>query len=314
MKIWQFLRATLQAEQRAILLYVLDNKGSSPGRKGFKMAVSENGQFIGTIGGGIMEVKLLELAKHKLEWKDTEILIKQQFHDKKHTNNQSGLICSGEQTVAIIPLEGRDLSLLQKIIDHSASGLTLGISKNRIEIISDSQNLRSYQTIFVLNQQKRVHVFGAGHVGHALTQVLSLLDYHILLYDDRPDLQGFKDNPFADEIHVIDYDQLGRYCSFDSDDTVVIVTTSYRSDKVVLKQLFQKDFFFIGMMGSDAKIAKLYEELENDGIGFGALSHVVAPIGVQILSKTAMEIAISVAGQIILKRNEGLPTGRRTKK
>lgn len=313
MKIWHFLLSKLQAGQRTILLYVINNKGSSPGRKGFKMALAEDGQFVGTIGGGIMEVKLLELAKSKLNKRDSTLLIKQQFHDKKHIKNQSGLICSGAQTVAIISLDQHDKTVVQTITKQPKKSLKLACLEKGIQLFNNKQKASDFKLIITLNEPKRVHIFGGGHVGHALSQILSLLDYHILIYDDRPDLNGFKDNPYANETHIVDYEKLDHHCVFNKEDTVIIVTSSYRSDKLVLKQLYQKQFSYIGMMGSDAKLAQLYQELKEEGIKPEQLTHLKAPIGIPILSKTALEIAISIAGEMIKERNEFLPTGRRKK-
>ena len=310
MKTWQFLLSKLQAGQRTILLYVIDNKGSSPGRKGFKMALAEDGQFTGTIGGGIMEVKLLELAKSKLEKQDHCLLIKQQFHDKNHDKNQSGLICSGEQTVAIISLNSNNEKTIRTIIEQSNKELRIGFSDKGVQILKNDQKEAHFKLIITLNKYKRVHIFGGGHVGAALAQVLSLLNYHILLYDNRPDLDGLKSNPYANEIHIIDYQKLDDFCVFNDEDAVVIVTSSYRSDKLILKQLYQKTFSYIGMMGSDAKLAQLYQELEKEGVLMEQLTSIKMPIGIQIYSKTAMEIAVSIAGEMILEGNKSLPTGR----
>lgn len=312
MKTWQFLLNKLLVGQRAILLYVIDNKGSSPGRKGFKMALAEDGQFVGTIGGGIMEVKLLELARSKLKKQDLALVVKQQFHDKKHIENQSGLICSGEQAVAIISLDQHAKKAIQTIIDNTAEEIKIGCSEKGIKILQNKQQVTEFEIIITLNEQKRVHIFGAGHVGYALSQVLALLDYHILLYDDRPTLDSLKNNLFANEIHIVDYEKLDDSCVFENEDAVVIVTSSYRSDKLVLKQLYPKTFSYIGIMGSDAKLAQLYREFEGEGVDIEKLTHLMAPIGVPIYSKTAMEIAISIAGEMIKKRNSLLPTGRKS--
>lgn len=310
MKTWQFLLSKLQVGQNTILLYVIDNKGSSPGRKGFKMALAEDGQFTGTIGGGIMEVKLLELAKSKLEKQDYRLLVKQQFHDKEHGKNQSGLICSGEQSVAIISLAPNDKKTIQTIVDQPDKELKIGFPEKGAQLLNNGQKEVDFKLIITLNKYKRVHIFGGGHVGNALTQILSLLDYYILLYDNRPNLDGLKNNPSTNEIHIIDYKKLDEFCVFNDEDTVVIVTSSYKSDKLILKQLYQKVFSYIGMMGSDAKLVQLYQELENEGIKMAYLSHLKTPIGIQIYSKTAMEIAVSIAGEMVLEQNKCLPTGR----
>ena len=318
MKTWNFILSKLKSKQSVVLLYVLMSKGSSPGRKGFKMAITDDGEFIGTIGGGIMEVKLLELAKNKLLKKDKKIIIKQQFHDKSHAINQSGMICSGEQIVAIIPLDEKDISILDLIVNKKGESVKLSIDKNGFKLVDDSQkelliniaDKENFKAIFSLNAQKRVHVFGGGHVGLTLSQVLSLIDYYIIIYDDRPDLNTLKQNHFAHDKRVIDYGDIDKYCQFNSNDAVVIVTFSYRSDKLILKQLYPKPFSYIGMMGSDSKIKTLLDELSEEGISAKELSHVFTPIGLNIYSKTAMEIAVSIAGQMILEKNKLLPTGR----
>ncbi len=322
MKVFDFLLEKIQQNQSAILLYVIDNEGSSPGRKGFSMALAEDGEFVGTIGGGIMEVKLLELARRQLQKKAEKVLIKKQYHDKKHAKNQSGMICSGEQMVAIVPLQKKDLQFLQKVLEakeKTTNSVKIKLTQNGISIAEPQESERLYQlddteqfeVIVSLNNPKRVHIFGGGHVGLALSQVLSLLGFYVMVYDDRRELNTLQKNEFADEIHLVNYGEVENIVFWGEDDSVVIVTFSYRTDKLILQQLYNKSFAYIGMMGSDAKIQTLYQELEAEGISLEQLSHVAAPIGVKIYSKTAMEIAFSIAAEMIFERNKKLPTGRR---
>ena len=118
MDVWEFIYNKLSANIRVMLLYVLDSEGSSPGRKGFKMAVTADGDLCGTIGGGIMEFKLVEKAKSILESRNKEISLVKQYHDKTHDKNQSGMICSGSQLnvlIPLIPIEVKDT--IKQIID-----------------------------------------------------------------------------------------------------------------------------------------------------------------------------------------------------
>ena len=62
------------------------------------------GKCYGTIGGGIMEHKLVEKAKAIMLTADTRVTVQHQFHDKEKTKDQSGMICSGSQVNAFIPL------------------------------------------------------------------------------------------------------------------------------------------------------------------------------------------------------------------
>jgi len=50
-----------------MLIAVIDRHGSSPGKVGFKMAVSESGAMIGSVGGGVMEYNMVELAKKEMQ-------------------------------------------------------------------------------------------------------------------------------------------------------------------------------------------------------------------------------------------------------
>ena len=58
--LWHFLAKRLKAQQKVALLVVVESIGSSPGRVGFKMAVDTEGALCGSIGGGIMEIKLVQ--------------------------------------------------------------------------------------------------------------------------------------------------------------------------------------------------------------------------------------------------------------
>ncbi|MBK9983835.1 MAG: XdhC family protein [Saprospiraceae bacterium] len=100
-----------------MLLLVAESSGSSPGRQGFKMAVADGRQFHGSIGGGIMEVKLVELAKDLLKEEILLPKIKNQIHRKNEPRDQSGMICSGEQTVIYFALDPYHLPEVLTIID-----------------------------------------------------------------------------------------------------------------------------------------------------------------------------------------------------
>lgn len=70
---WQLIQYSLQQKIEVMLLYVLESKGSSPGRQGFMMTVNANGEISGSLGGGIMEHKFVELAKSKLKQAAVEV-------------------------------------------------------------------------------------------------------------------------------------------------------------------------------------------------------------------------------------------------
>ena len=84
----------------------------------------------------------------------------------------------------------------------------------------------------------------------------------------------------------------------------------YRTDKIALQQLLNKEFYYLGLMGSEHKIDQLLNEVKAEGASAAALEKVFTPIGLNIYSKTTPEIAVSIAAEIIREKNKNLPTGR----
>ena len=85
------------------------------------------------------------------------------------------------------------------------------------------------------------------------------------------------------------------------------MTVGYRTDKIVLNQLINKSFFYLGLLGSQHKIDTLFNELKEEGINPGLLKKIFSPVGLHIDSKTTMEIAVSIAAEIIREKNKVQP-------
>src|ERR1700754_89782 len=272
MNVWKFIHDKLSAAQEVMLLYVLESEGSSPGRQGFKMAVAADGTFCGTIGGGIMEHKLVEKAKSILLQNGKHVLLMRQHHDKEHASNQSGMICSGSQLNAFMPLAITDKPTVEKMLSSEKQSIQL--SPEGLQIIDTTIPGLQYNTdedwlySEPVNQQPIIHIIGGGHVGFALSELMNFLGFYIKLYDDRPDLNTIAANSFAYEKHIVNYDSIGDWFVNCENDYVVIMTIGYRTDKIVLKQLLEKSFFYVGLLGSDHKIEILLKELEAEEVSF----------------------------------------------
>lgn len=311
---WNFILSCIQELRPVVLLYVVESEGSSPGRQGFCMAASES-ESCGTIGGGIMEYKLVELCRDMMKQEDEQIRLVTQYHDKTHTTDQSGMICSGMQRVVIIPIQQAHQGFIEDcmnaIIDDKPIRIEItpvGIKLDENSKVQDGLlfvSEKSWQYHEIIGIRFKLHVVGAGHVSLALSELMSRLGFYVVLYDDRPDLNTFLENSWADEKHVVDYEEIGSVILNSSQDYIVIMTIGYRSDKIVLRQLIDTRYMYLGMLGSEAKIRRLVEELCNEGCTNAQLSKINAPIGVQIFSQTAYEIAVSIAAEIIQIKNTG---------
>jgi xanthine dehydrogenase accessory factor len=316
MEVWQFISGKLAQEIPVMLLYVLQSNGSSPGRQGFKMAVSGDGQLCGSIGGGIMEHKFVELAKARLadsqEWEP----VQKQVHDKAAGNHQSGMICSGDQTIFIYRVQQSDWETVDRIINvlknHRNASLILGPGS-----ISFSEKIPSrdyffeqysdtdFKLVEKLGLKNALHIVGGGHCALALSQLAAQLDFYITLYETRSGLNTMAINQWAHEkIMLEDYADLTNKITGGESVYVVIMSFGYRTDSIAVKALWGKPFKYIGLLGSRKKIEKLFSDFADEGLDAAYANTIHSPIGLPIHSKSPAEIAISIAAEIIAEKNK----------
>jgi xanthine dehydrogenase accessory factor len=320
--VWKKILACLQSEIPVMLLYVVDSRGSSPGRRGFFMAVPAEGNMEGSIGGGIMEHKFVELAKDILRSGNHSFssMVKKQVHDKSAARDQSGMICSGEQTVLLYMVKDQD----QKAISNLVSSLE-GFRRGTLELgpagiaFRDSPSDRPFlwepssasEWFYSENTGYGHHLFiiGGGHCALALSKLVHGLDFFIHVYDHRNELHTLDQNVWAHTRMIVPgYTSMHEFIPEGSNHFVVIMTLGYRTDMDALKSLLGKSYHYLGLLGSKKKVEKMFEELIKEGVPQEVLQTIHAPVGIDIKSETPEEIAISIAAELIrekAKRKEG---------
>jgi xanthine dehydrogenase accessory factor len=296
------VKAILQTDKQGVLMVVIANEGSSPGRKGFKMIVTPN-HMHGTIGGGIMEHKLVEYARSLLEKTTFNPFIKHQIHDKYAPSDQSGMICSGRQTIAFFPINTENLPVIDLILNSKKA--TIFYNQNGIEVNATIDSTSEWEFIEPISIPNQVYIIGGGHVGLALSEVLSRLDFQIHLLDHRENLNTMEVNTFAHSKQTVKFETIDQYIPEGENTYVVIMSFGYRTDDIIIRRLLEKKYKYIGMLGSQEKMNTLYKNLLADGFQQEQLDTIHAPIGIDIKSETAAEIAISVAAQLIQIKNKG---------
>jgi len=316
MNVWQFIQYKLSASIDVMLLYVLESKGSSPGRQGFKMAVAADGNFFGTIGGGIMEHKFVEMAKAKLKEADDSAGLYKQVHDKSAAKDQSGMICSGEQTIFLYQVQQKDISQIAALINSlqefkngslqlSLAGILFSESIPRQDFIFEQRDEEDFLFIEKTGYKNILHIIGGGHCALALSKLMSSMDFYIHVYDERNDLNTVEENSFAHEKKILNsYTALSSIIESGENVYVVIMTFGYRTDDIALRSLLNKQFKYIGVLGSKKKMEKMFTGYGQENIDKRALENIHSPIGIQIKSQTTAEIAVSIAAEIIAIKNK----------
>ncbi len=315
MKTWSFILDKTKDNIQVVLLVVIDSYGSSPGRRGFKMLVAEDGQRIGSVGGGSMEQRMVKQARKMLSERSARVEVKNQEHHIEADDDTSGMICSGSQTIALYPITKSLLNEVVTInsfmnekgvgvIKYSPSGFSLiknAKQKKRFQsnVISDDQWEMTEQT----GMPDKLYIFGAGHVSLAFSQIASILGFEIELFDNREGLSTFNDNHYVYRKRIVDFNDIGDLVQEGNFSYAVIMSYSHLNDEKLLAQLLNKELRYLGMMGSKNKVKTIMSNLIEKGYTKEQLSTVHAPIGISINSQTPMEIAISVVAEIISVRN-----------
>ncbi len=311
MIIWSKIQAYLRQKQNVILLVVVENKGSSPGRQGFKMIVTENGKRFGSIGGGATEHKLVKRAEEMLEKNITKPELHEQIHKTDAEMHKSGMICSGENKIILYPLSyAVHYDNINEITGHAVIKQEITIKISTTEFRSRNGATISGQYEYkdgiykeVVGYKHIVCIIGGGHVGLALSKQMKMLGYYVKIYDNRPELDTLKANEYAKEQHIVNFDEIEEHIPEGQNVYVVIASFSHTNDKKILSKLLTKNVAYLGMMGSKNKVKEIFDLLKSEGYSEELLKKVSAPIGVSIKSETPPEIAVSIAAEIIDVKN-----------
>ncbi len=144
-----------------------------------------------------------------------------------------------------------------------------------------------------------VLVIGGGHVGQAVAAAAGRAGFRVSVVDDRADMVTEERFPGVDRRLVGGVELLGGRLLVDGSTFVVVVTRGHRFDSEWVKALLEHEPRYIGMIGSETKVAATFEGLRNEGVPQNAVRSIYAPIGLDIGAETPDEIAVSVVAEMI---------------
>lgn len=257
------LRAFLDASPAVALVEVREARGSTPREEGAWMLVSPDAAF-GTIGGGQLEFMAVDRAR-------AMIAAGRPARDGLDVplGPQIGQCCGGRVLV--------DIAL--------ADEETRAAVRRRTE---DEEGLRP-----------AVHIFGGGHVGHALAAALSLLPLAVAVVDTRADmLDGLPDAVEARLAAVPEEVVRGARAG----SAFLVLTHDHALDfLIVAEALARGDAAYVGMIGSKTKRATFASwYLRQAGGDEAKLARLVCPIGgADVKDKRPAVIAALAAAEVM---------------
>ena len=253
--------------QPAVLVQVASTHGSVPREAGTWMAVFADA-LVGTIGGGHLEYQAIASARAQLQDGGPGVQGGQATL-RFALGPALGQCCGGVVHLRFEPVSARDVPALALRL---AGGLT------------------------------PVALFGGGHVGQALAQVLATLPFSLTWIDSR---DGVFPSVLPGVVCEHSEPVQAAVAGLAPQSRVLIMSFSHAEDLDVVaacltRQRVQADLPFVGLIGSQTKWATFSHRLLARGFTPEELAHITCPIGVPgIAGKEPEVIAVAVAAQLL---------------
>ena len=195
--------------------------------------------------------------------------------------------------------------LENRVLDDLPEVIAGGKSRSREYVFEDEPQGRVAVYFDLTTPRPTLVIFGAGHVALPLVQVGRLLDFEVVVVDDRPAYANPERFPDADRIIADDFVAAVDRITLTPSTYVVLVTRAHTHDVHVLRQVVRSDAAYIGMIGSRRRVYAVYKLLRDEGVPLENLLRVHAPIGLDLKTETPGEIAISIGAELLKVRRGG---------
>jgi xanthine dehydrogenase accessory factor len=314
------------------LATVIHRAGSAPRDAGAKMFVAQDGKLFGTVGGGRLESEAYDEAMRLMGSGETLV-----FHIRMDGNAVAGegMLCGGNVDIFLEPVYGRYLDLyrragnlekrggkgivvtrydrnlfLKTLIDQSleTTGDPLAeedVKKFANHVFEQRPLIVDEKTVIEpLRPSSVLYIFGAGHVSQFVAKAAKMVDFRVVVIDDREEFANSERFPDADEIVVEDFHRVFDRLRFSGGEFVVIVTRGHKYDAEVLGEVMKRPTRYTGMIGSRRKVKIVFDHMRETGFNEESIGRVYAPIGIDIKAETPQEIAISIVAEMIKVRGE----------
>ncbi len=289
------LRAAVAAHGRVTRVVIAAIRGSSPREVGAAMLVWKDGQS-GTIGGGALEFQAAEAARTGRLGLSRHAL-----------GPELGQCCGGAVTLLTevwdaARLEAIDGAVVARAVGGAAPAPLMVkrlLARARGQgVLPEAQLVGDWMVEPVLRPARQLWIWGAGHVGRALVDVLSPLPEIAITWVDT----GVERFPETIPVGVTQLPaarpaDLVGYAPKEAEH--LILTYSHELDLELCNRLLWHDFAFAGLIGSATKWARFRSRLAALGHTPQQIGRITCPIGDPALGKHPASIAIGVAARLL---------------
>ena len=317
----------LEKEHDAVLVTIVSEQGSAPRGTGSQMLVGAQGRILGTIGGGAVEHHSERMAMEVLKSKESML---HSFLLHTNATEDIGMVCGGDVAVwfqYINHLDKEWTALAQGIlkqIEEKRKGWLVQhldgknptlLGEDNLPVcglpVEDGEPLCRENAVLSdkyfsmpLPIGERAIIFGGGHIAVSLAPILESVGFRVTVMDNRQEYAEPDRFPYAERVICGEYTNISDYIDLSKEDYVVVMTNGHSFDFQVQEQALRHELAYIGVIGSKSKTAAVNAKLMDKGIPAEVLKKVHTPIGTPIKAVTPEEIAVSIAGEMILVRAE----------
>ncbi|MEU8900451.1 XdhC family protein [Nocardia sp. NPDC048505] len=297
------------------LATVIDTSGSAPRPPGATMAVSADGQVLGSVSGGCVEAAVHELCLDALS---SGRAVRRRFGYSDDDAFAVGLTCGGEVEIFVHPAPGVQLAPALYALTHDEPVTvlrTLG-AQPRTTIVPgepvDETGWRGGKFVEAFGSAPRMLIFGAIDYAAALAGVGRMLGYRVAVCDARPVFATPERFPDAHEV-VVDWPhRYLRSLPVDARTVVCVLTHDAKFDIPLLEVALRLPVGYVGAMGSRRTHAERLRRLREHGLTERELARLRSPIGLDLGGRTPAETAVSIAAEIVavVRGGSAAPLGR----
>ncbi len=281
---------------RVARVVIAEVKGSSPREVGASMFVWDGGQS-GTIGGGALELMAAEQA------------LKADRISRHALGPELGQCCGGAVTLVTEVFEANRLGTINGSVFARGQGdMPMPVSRilseaRREGTLPEPVFIDGWFVEAVEPPARPLWIWGAGHVGRAITSVLQPLSQFQITWIDTAANRFPQDVPDGvDTLYHPELTPLVPHAPIDAEH--LILTYSHALDFGICHGLLNHDFAFAGLIGSKTKWARFQSRLGQLGHSTSQINRITCPIGRKSLGKQPQAIAVGVAGELLVSAAE----------
>ncbi len=305
----------IRDDGEVVLVTVAKTWGSSPRPAGSMMIWRSDGQFEGSLSGGCIEQELLE--KFSEATPDAAISITYGVTNEEAVSR--GLPCGGQVTVVVEALRSADqgVEILSRLGRRERVQRVLELDSGNSWLETPAGHARTdldgnrFQVVF--EPKWRLLVIGAGQLSSFVARFAETLGYEVLVCDPRDSYRhSWQGDGMSLFSQMPDDFVVDQQC--DPQTAVVALTHDPKLDDLAIMEALSSTAFYVGALGSSRTNGARRERLrEHFDVSDAQLNFMSGPIGLDLNTRTASEIALSIMTEITARRNGVILSSERSK-